>query len=337
MTIKTKPTRLSYGAVKRKVLACLLGHLEDKKALKPIEIARITKLNYNSVKSTLFHLKKQGIVMRTSSGAYIIKNKQKAIQIMEQYNNGLILGRVPRYAGDATLEEWFRRFVDVDAAFFEHARVKFRVDRFVTEKLRAGAVFRPRDRAQQVTYSFRSFSITVSRHGSVRIYIKNPSLWFNDLVEFLKGRGLDEKNIKYFLKQFLNAMPSSRVTVEMPLTSDKVATELRGTVLKTKLNDRTVLVTEICASHYRHGELSITGSLSDVGNFLAALAGSQHFSPLEYLQYEKLNSIDKKFEIIASQLEKLAAALRAASTSKSDFADSKKEKEVESRNGSYFV
>jgi len=332
-----KPRRAGYGEVKRKVLATLLYHYDKKRALKPKEIAEIIKCNVSSVKTALRQLRINGIVRRTSKGCYILTDKQKAISILEDYEqiNRIYLGRIPTSPQDESdLEGWFRRFVDVDSAIFEHARVKFRVDRFVTEKLREGCVYRPRDRAKQVSYSFRSFTMTVSLHGCVRINVKDPNTWLRDLISFLKSRGLDEKNIKYFLRQLLDALPSSRVTVEVPLVADNVATVLKGTYIETKLGDKP-LVTRICASHFPNGELEITSDFMAVSTFLAALAGSQHFSMLEYAQLEKLNSIDKKFEFIASILEKLAKGLR--DLAKPQVSVLQPQQEVGERNANYIT
>ena len=338
MQDKSNPTsnrkRAPYGRVKRKVLYCLIKYYDLKRSLKAKEIAQLTQTNVNSVKTVLRNLYYQNLVIKTSPGNYILANekaKQIAKQIIDQdytQTKRFKLGRVPRSFGNLNplnVGEFFKRFFDLNSAVFEFGMVKFRVDRYVADKLRSGCSFSRGDRAKQVSFACESFSCVISKHGHIRLHLKNPNTWLRDFVKWLKSKGLDDYNVRYVLSQLLNqGVPNAEVSVEVPIVDERVKS-LKESVIETKVGDK-VIVSRICASHFPI-EMETRGDFDMVGNFLAALAGAQHFSALEYLQAEKLTSIDKKFGIIASKFEELAKALKQLGQKKIEYEIPKPPKE----------
>ena len=306
-----KSKRADHGVILRKVLAIFIN-TKGKKVLRPVEIAKMGKINHNSVRTAIRTLYKQKLLEKRGRGEYRLHDLERAIEYMKvlQQKKLIYLGGVPRSPEEKTnsgMKEYFRQFLDLESAFFEHGEIKFRVDHFVAEKLRGkSASIRSRDRAKQVSYATEAFSMVISKHGHIRMYLKNPKTWLREFVEFMKKRGLDEYNIKYVLQQILNAMPNAKVAVEMAVTNTKIP---KGITIETKVGDK-VLISRITGSHYPE-ELEIQGHLPLVDTFIAALASVQHFSVLEFIQANELTEINVKFNVLAKGFEKLAESLKS--------------------------
>ncbi|MHA1617261.1 MAG: hypothetical protein ACTSX9_08165 [Candidatus Njordarchaeales archaeon] len=331
-------------AVYNRVLAVFVNLYP--KPLRASEIAKLTGLNYNSVNTVIHRLYRLGILRRVARGLYELKSKELAIKLLERRSeiiskmrrsqrssrmvsssssgsrvssgsSGVFVDSVVEMSGEMIATgvavdswvSWVRRFLDLDSQIFEHALIRFRVVRSISDKLRACYLssVKDKDRAKQVSIRKRTFSLVISKHGSVRIYIKDPLSWVSELIDTLLRCGLERGEIMYFFQQLKDALPKAKGSVEVPVVNRGLEI-LRDIKVETRVGDK-VLLTRIVGSHFPL-ELETSGNIDLVINFLAALAGVQHFSVLEFLQAQELSEINRKFGLLAKGFEDLAKALR---------------------------
>jgi hypothetical protein len=230
---------------------------------------------------------------------YILKDKDAALEYLG-HSDLAFLGGVPR-SGSAFVD-----WVDLGRAVVECGAVRFRVDGFVCGKIRgylegvSKAGFS--DRSKQLSFACKSFSLVITRHGYITLWIKSQE-WPRDFLGFLVDCGLDEGNRAHVFRKLAEKINDAQVKVEAPVLIDSVP----KVTLETKVGDEK-LVSRIASSHYAR-ELEVSGAFGPVQNFLAALAGSQHFSMLEWVQADKLDKILRVMQLEARAHERVAEAI----------------------------
>jgi len=116
---------------------------------------------------------------------------------------------------------------------------------------------------------------------------------------------MDEGNRGHVVRKLAEKINDTQVKVEAPVLSDDVP----KVTIETRVGDEK-LVSRIASSHYAR-ELEISGAFGPVQNFLAALAGSQHFSMLEWVQTDKLDKILRVMLLDARAHERVAEAIES--------------------------
>ena len=339
---RNKPKR--HKATYNRILAIFVNFYP--RILRISEISKITGINYNTVKTVVNRLYKQGLLIRRARGYYDLKNRELAVKLLEKRSISIPEKRFKRrlepkvseslsgsrvslryggVSGGSGVEMngemiatgvavdswvgWVRRFLDLDSQIFEHARISFRVLRSISDKIRGRFLdnIKVRDKAKQISVRGNSFTLVVSKYGSCRLFIRDPLSWISELVNFLIDAGLNQGEMLHFFQQLRDALPRAKGSVEMPVIN-KSLEYFRDVKVETRVGDK-VLITRIVGSHFPL-ELESAGNLDLVINFLAALAGVQHFSILEFLQAQELSEINRKFGLLAKGFEDLAKALR---------------------------
>jgi len=275
-------------------------------ALRVCEIADWMNEDYHAVYSAIRRFYKYRFIkkIRRDFGRsfYLLADREAALEYLDA--NFAVLGGIPR----SGLGSFFGDWIDWDRAVLEGGVVRFNVDGFVCGRIRSfmGGDDRAhvRDRAQQLSYACGSFSLNVSRHGFVTLWVKSPN-WVSDFFGFLNACGLDEGNRAHVFRKLAEKIHDGRVSVEAPVLSN----DAPKVTIETKVGDQT-LVSRICSSHFPR-ELEVSGSFGAVQNFLSALAGSQHFSMLEWLQADRLDKIRQALDILRTSYDRTARALES--------------------------
>jgi len=293
--------------VTRRTLAVFVS-VGAKHALRPCEIAYQIKEDYHAVYSAIRRFCKHKFVKRIrrrfGKTYYILADKEAALEYLE--SNLAILGGIPR-----SLSRFFRGWLDLDRAVLEHVGpVSFVVDGYITDVIRGflkrrGRRVRRGDRAKQLSFPFQSFSLKISVHGRVGFWIKSLD-WISDFNDFLIACGLDDANRAFVFRKIAEKVQRSNASVEIPVLSDDVP---KGITIKTKAGDAS-LVSRISSTHFPR-ELEVRGTFGAVQNFLTALAGSQHFSMLEWLQADRLDKINRVLHVLSKSYDRTARALES--------------------------
>lgn len=289
--------RSKTRGLKKHIIAALLKHGE----ISPSDFAKRNNYKVSSVTAAFNRLYREGLIyLKRKHGKHSIYalNQDKAREyISKTYCN---LG------GGARSPNFFGRFLDLEGAVFVGQRVDVDLDGFQAGLLRGCGLFSGggnRDRAGQVSYCCREFSLVLSRHGHLRIDFKVPDL--GPFVEFLKSCGFDDFNVQVVLERVLMKLDVSRMEVEVPL---KHRVEGRFKV-ETRLGDKYLAVSNV-RSHFPGGELEVKGSALLVQNFISVLAGVQHFSMLEYAQLQESQKYNENMIKIFTALTNLVNELK---------------------------
>lgn len=278
-------------------------------ALRVCEIADSLRGDYHAVYSAIRRYSKYGFIKKVNKGFrrvfYVLVDKEAALDYLD--SNIAVLGGVPR----SGLGSFFGDWLDLGGAVLEYVGpVGFVVDGYVASKIRGfleglGCRVRRGDRAKQLSYACNSFSLRISVHGRVGLWIKSVD-WVSDFNDFLVGCGLDDANRAFVFRKVAERVQGSRTSVEVPVLSDDVP---KGVTIKTKVGDVS-LVSRISGSHFPK-ELEVQGTFGAVQNFLTALAGSQHFSMLEWLQADRLDKIRQALDILGTSYDRTARILES--------------------------
>jgi len=300
-----KGTKQQANNITRRVLAIFINQ-GTRHALRVCQIATWMKADYHAVYSAIRRFCKHGFVksVRKMVGnrvlsLYILSDKATALEYLG-FSDLAFLGGVPR----SPFVDW----VDLGRAFYEGGPTGFRVDGYVCSKIRGYleglAKASSRDRSRQLSFACESFSLVITRHGHVRLWVKSRD-GIGDFFDFLVSCSLDQGNRAHVFRKLAEKINDTRVTVEAPVLNDDVP----KITIETKVgNER--LVSRICGSHFPR-ELEVSGSFGAVQNFLAALAGAQHFSMLEWVQADRLDRILRAMLLEARAHEKVAEAIES--------------------------
>lgn len=291
--------------ITRRTLAVFIN-AGSKRVLRVCEIADRVKEDYHAVYSAIRRFRKYRFVRPVKRRVgkkvlsfYILSDKAAALEYMG-FSDLAFLGGVPR----SPFVDW----VDLGRAVYECGATRFRVDGYVCGKIRGYLEslrkIELRDRAKQRSFACKSFSLVITRHGHVTLWSKGLG-WVGDFLDFLVSCGLDKGNRAHVFRKLAEKINDTQVKVEAPV--------LRGDVpkvtIETKVGDEK-LVSRIASSHYAR-ELEVSGAFGPVQNFLAALAGSQHFSMLEWVQADKLDRILRVMLLEARAHERVAEAIES--------------------------
>jgi hypothetical protein len=239
------------------------------------------------------------MIGRKAVSFYILQDKDAALGYLG-HSDVAFLGVVPRSGSG------FVDWVDLGRVVVECGAVRFRVDGYVCGRIR-GYLDKfgrggSRDRCKQLSFACRSFSLVITKHGYVTLWIKSRE-WATEFLSFLADCGLDESNRAHVFRKLAEKINCSEVKVEAPVLSDDVP----KVTIETRVGDEK-LVSRIASSHYAR-ELEVSGAFGPVQNFLAALAGVQHFSMLEYVQADKLDRILRVLQLEVKAHERVAEAI----------------------------
>ncbi len=275
-------------------------------ALRVCEIADRLKEDYHAVYSAIRRFRKYGFVKPVKRRVgkkvlsfYILSDKAAALEYMGS-SDLASLGGVPRSP--------FRDWVDLGRAVYEVGATRFRVDEYVCDRIRdyleSLEKIESRDRAKQLSFACRSFSLVITRHGHVTLWTKSLG-WLGDFLDFLVSCGLDEGSRAHVFRKLAEKINDTQVKVEAPVLRDDVP----KVIIETRVGDEK-LVSRIASSHYAR-EIEVSGAFGPVQNFLTALAGSQHFSMLEWVQADKLGRILRVMLLEARAHERVAEAIES--------------------------
>jgi len=196
---------------------------------------------------------------------------------------------------------FFRKFLDFNGAVFVGQTIHIELDNYQRDKLRNCKLLTgksKKDRAKWLSYSTSDFTLSISKHGTLRINFKNPEL--GPLIKFFKDViGLDEYNIQIILERIHDKIGDSSLEVEIPIKHSEVP---KFTV-ETKLGDK-YLVASVVKSHFPKGELEIKGTALMVQNFINAIAGVQHFSMIEYAILNETSKVNDNLNKTSNALIK---------------------------------
>jgi len=300
-----------------------------KRALKPCEIANQMKADYHAVYSAIRRFCKYGLIKKIRKGIgrsfYLLANREAALEYLD--SNVAVLGGEPR----SGLGSFFGHWLDLGGAVLEYVGpVGFVVDGYVAGVIRGflegqGCGVRRGDRAKQLSYASNSFSLKISIYGRVGLWIKGVD-WVSDFNNFLVSCGLDDENRAFVFRRVAERVQGSRTSVEVPVLSDDVP---KGVAIKTKVGDVS-LVSRISGSHFPK-ELEVQGTFGAVQNFLTALAGSQHFSMLEWVQADRLDKITRVVEVLRESFDRTAKALESISKESVPTKPRERQEETEGR------
>lgn len=305
MSIKRQKNERQAKAtnITRRTLAVFIS-AGTKYALRVCEIADSLQRDYHAVYSAIRRFCKCGFLKRCRNGLYILVNKEAALEYLDSHFAFL--------GGDArSLHQFFGDWLDLDRAVLEYVGpVGFVVDGYVTDVIRGflegrGCRVRRGDRAKQLSFPCQSFSLKISVHGRVGFWIKSVN-WVRDLNDFLLSCGLDDENRAFVFRKIAEKVQRSNASVEIPVLTDDVP---KGITIKTKAGDVS-LVSRISSTHFPR-ELEVRGTFGAVQNFLTALAGSQHFSMLEWLQADSLGKIHRVLQVLSESYDRTARALES--------------------------
>lgn len=293
--------------ITRRTLAVFIS-AGTKHALRVCEIADSLQRDYHAVYSAIRRFCKHKFVKRIrrrfGKTYYILADKEAALEYLE--SNLAILGGIPR-----SLSQFFGDWLDLDRAVLEYVgAVSFVVDGYVTDVIRnflqgEGRRVRRGDRAKQLSFACKSFSLKITVHGRVGLWIKSIN-WIRDLNDFLLSCGLDDVNRAFIFRKVAEKVQGSSASIEVPVLSNDVP---KGITIKTKAGDVS-LVSRISGTHFPR-ELEVQGTFGLVQNFLTALAGSQHFSMLEWLQADSLGKIHRVLQVLSESYDRTARALES--------------------------
>lgn len=298
-------TKQQTSNITRRVLAIFINEGTGQ-ALRVCQIAERVKADYQAVYSAIRRFLKHGFLksVRRMVGKqllsfYILSDKAAALEYLGS-SDLAFLGEVPR----SPFVDW----VDLGRAVYECGATRFRVDGFICTKIRgylegfseAGS----RDRSGQLSFACESFSLTITKHGHVTLWSKNLG-WVGDFLDFLVSCGLDEGNRAHVFRKLAEKINDTEVKFEAPVLSDDVP----KVTIETRVGNEK-LVSRIVSSHYAR-ELEVSGALGPVQNFLVTLAGSQHFSMLEWVQADKLEKILRVMQLEAKAHERVAEAIES--------------------------
>jgi len=293
----------------------------------------IKKHNYKaqSVYSAFRALKYEGIIYisRKHGRNTLYKiNREKAKEYLTSQPKILFnLGGGPRTPGFSV----FRRLLDLDSVVFVGQWVGVDLDGFQADLLRGSGLFSGggrRDRACQVSYSQREFSLTLSKHGFLRVYFKSPDA-VGAFVGFLKRVGFDDFNVQVVLERILAKLDRSHVEVEIPVKGDMAEFKV-----ETRVGD-CYLVSSFVKSHFPRGEIEVKGSALLVQNFISVLAGVQHFSVLDYAIFSEISKLNKSFLTVARGLRDVVDALEKSA--KIEVSENTNSEKKEKREVWYYV
>lgn len=278
-------------------------------ALRPCEIAKQMKEDYHAVYSAIRRLSKYGLIKKVSRGFrrvfYVLVDKDAALGYLD--SNVALLGGIPRSLGRWFFGDW----LDLDRAVLEYVGpVSFVVDGYVTDVIRGflegqGCRVRRGDRAKQFSFACKSFSLKITVYGRVGFWIKSVD-WISDFNDFLLNCGLDDANRAFVFRKVAEKVQGSSASIEIPVLSNDVP---KGITIKTKAGDVS-LVSRISGTHFPR-ELEVQGTFGLVQNFLTALAGSQHFSMLEWRQADTLDKINRVLQVLSKSYDRTARALES--------------------------
>lgn len=275
---------------KQRILARLVTARAKDTWISRKELLKIASRGY--VDRLLPLLYRAGLVERRGvRGRYVYRaSKQLASKL-------LILGRVPRskeLAGtkEELAEAGFPRlkpeerprghtvklrpvteFLDPDATWIEHQKVRINLDQYTAGLLRNWC--NPpsrRDRAQQRSYTSKKFSLTIAKRGSLLIIVKEKD-WMRSFVEWLHQTGLSKAAISSILGKIEAHMPDRYVRAEMPVLDREVKAMDVQFVVSTRVGDEKI-VSNINYSSSIDFEIYGKGYL--VQQWLSVLAGTQH-------------------------------------------------------------
>jgi len=291
--------------ITRRVLAIFINQ-GTSRALKVCQIVAWMKADYDAVYSAIRRFCKHGFVKSVKKmvgnrvlNLYVLSDKATALEYLG-FSDLAFLGKVPRSP--------FKDWVDLGQAFYEGGPTGFRVDGYVCGRIRgyleglgkAGSG----DRSRQLSFACESFSLVITRHGHVRLWIKSRD-GIGDFFDFLVSCGLDDGNRAHVFRKLAEKINDTKVTVEAPVLNDDIS----KITIETKVgNER--LVSRICGSHFPR-ELEVSGAFGAVQNFFAALAGAQHFSMLEWVQADRLDRVLRAMLMEARAHERVAEAIES--------------------------
>lgn len=282
------------GSVQNRVLAIFINTFP--RALGPRDIANITGMNYNSVKSAIRRLTQLGFLKKIDRGLYVLVDRDRAVAFLSAKTSECkkfedkvrkVQGKVPPkgpapFLLSPGLRQFIEQFIDVESAVVEDINVPFRVKRTVAEKLRRGHPVKENDKARQVVIRHGSVTMVVSEYGSVRLFFSDPNTFLRDLIEILKKQGLTEEEMGHFFMQLSRNLHKSNMSIEVPILDRELA-KMRGSYIESRCGPLPPLITKVVGSHW-HAELEIRGPAIAAMNFFHMLAAVQHFSMPEFLQ-----------------------------------------------------
>ena len=275
-------------------------------ALRVCEIAKRIKEDYHAVYSAIRRFCKHGFIIKKPIGFrksnYLLKDKDRALKYLDPDLDLAFLGEVPR----SPFGDW----IDLGRSVYECGVVRFRVDGYSTGRVRgflevSKAKASPKDPSKQLSYNCKSFSLVITKDGHVTLRIKSLQNWLGDFFDFLVSCGLNDGNRIHVFRKLAEKIDSTQIKVEAPILSDIVP----KVTIETRVGDEK-LVSRIASSHYAR-ELEVTGGVGPLQNFLSALAGTQHFSMLEWVQADKLAKILEVLYLDAKSHEKVAGTIEA--------------------------